>query len=361
MIKNNKLKAVLSSLVILLPAFFGIVFWNKLPNTMLTHWGADGNADGFSSKAIAVFGLPIIMLVLHWFCLIVTSFDIKQKNQSKKAIGMIFGIVPFISLFVNAQVYCIALGKKFNPLQLMPLMFAVMFIFMGNYLPKVKPNRTLGIKISFTLNNEENWNKTHRFTGKIWVIGGLILLISVFLPDKFIIPIACAVILFLVSAPVVYSYCIYRKHLKAGISYTSAPKSKKKKTVIVINAVLVSLILAGLAALMFTGNIEYSFNENIFSIDADYWSDLEIDCEKIDSAEYRENFDFGVRTNGLGSARLAMGNFYNDEFGDYTLYSYAKNHSCVVLKTDGNILVINGRNQEETKELYNTVSEKIQK
>lgn len=214
MIKSDKYKVLISSIITLLPALFGIVFWNKLPDTMATHWGADGNADGFSSKSFAVFGLPIIMLALHWICLIVTSFDKKQKNQSKKALEMIFWIVPFMSLFVNEIMYSISFGRNFNPLTFMPLMLGIMFAVMGNYFPKIKQNRTLGIRIPWTLNNEENWNKTHRFAGKIWVVGGLILAFSVFLPSKLIILIVTAAIAVLVIAPIVYSYRIYKKHLK---------------------------------------------------------------------------------------------------------------------------------------------------
>ena len=78
MLKKNKLKVVISSIIILLPILFGIIMWNDLPDIMTTHWGADGNADGFSGKVFAVFGPPIILLILHCLCLLLTSFDKKQ-------------------------------------------------------------------------------------------------------------------------------------------------------------------------------------------------------------------------------------------------------------------------------------------
>lgn len=355
MIKNNKIKAVISSILTLLPALFGIILWDKLPDTMFIHWGMDGNADGTSNKAFCVFGLPIIILILHWVCLIATSFDKNQKNQNKKALGMFFWIVPFISLFVNTFMYSVAFGKKFNPLFLMPLMLGVMFTMMGNYSPKVKQNSTLGVKVYWTLNNEENWDKTHRFAGKIWFFGGLILIVSVFLPDKFIIPIASVIIMTLVIAPIIYSYTIYKKHIKAGISYKSAPKSKGEKIVAVISLIIVTLIVIAASVLMFTGDVEYQIKDNTLKIEADYWSDLQIDCDKIENAEYRDTFDKGTRTNGLGSARLSLGNFRNDEFGDYTLYTYNQNDSCVVMRVNGKTLVVNGKTADETKELYNLI------
>ena len=171
MLKKNKIKVIISSIIILLPALFGIIMWNDLPDIITTHWGADGNADGLSGKVFAVFGTPIILLIFHFVCLLFTSLDKKQKDQNQKALGMVFWILPIISLFANGIMYRAAFGKEFDLAFFMPAMLGVMFIFIGNYLPKVKQNRTLGIKISWALNNEENWNKTHRFGGKVWVVG----------------------------------------------------------------------------------------------------------------------------------------------------------------------------------------------
>ena len=93
MLKKNKSRIIISSIIILLPMIFGLIMWDKLPDTMTTHWGADGNADGFSGKVFAVFGLPAITLILHFVCLLFTLFDKKQKEQNPKALGMIFWIL----------------------------------------------------------------------------------------------------------------------------------------------------------------------------------------------------------------------------------------------------------------------------
>ena len=114
MLKKNKLKVIVSSIVILLPMLFGLIMWDKLPDTMTTHWGADRNADGFSGKVFAVFGLPSIILVLHFVCLLFTLLDKKQKEQNLKALGMIFWILPIVSLFTNGIMYSAAFGKEFK-------------------------------------------------------------------------------------------------------------------------------------------------------------------------------------------------------------------------------------------------------
>ena len=359
MLKKNKLKVVISSIVILLPILFGIIMWNDLPDIITTHWGADGNADGFSGKVFAVFGLPFIHLILHFVCLLFTSLDKKQKEQNQKALGMIFWILPVISLFTNGIMYRAAFGKEFDLTFFMPALLGVMFIFIGNYLPKVKQNRTLGIKISWALNNEENWNKTHRFGGKVWVVGGLILLLSIFLPLTAMVWVMVCVIAAMVIIPMVYSYSIYKQHQKEGIIYDAAPRSGTEKIAVRITAIIVPIIFVGVAILMFTGSIEVKCEDTALTINATYWTDLEIDYSEIDTIEYCKDLDVGVRTSGFGSPRLSMGIFRNNEFGSYTLYSYTGAKEHIVLTSGEKTLVIGMSDTKETQAIYEAMIEKV--
>lgn len=211
MLKQNKEKVIISTLLTLLPVLIGMFLWNRLPDTMATHWGISGETDGFSSKAFAVFGMPVFLAALHLLCLVVTSLDKKQADQNKKALELIFWIVPVISIGVNSIVYSTALGKEPDIFLLLPVLMGLGFVCIGNYLPKVKQNRTLGIKISWTLGSDENWNKTHRFAGKLWVLGGMAMLLTVFLPENWIAAVLLGTVLVMAGVPVVYSYSIYKK------------------------------------------------------------------------------------------------------------------------------------------------------
>ncbi len=345
MLKNNKGKILLSSVIILLPALAGLLLWNRLP-------------DSFGQKGFTVFGLPLILLATHWGCLLVTSLDQKQRSQNPKALGMIFWIVPLISLFANGITYSTALGRKFNPLIITPLMEGLLFMFIGNYLPKTKQNRTLGIRISWTLNNEENWNRTHRFGGKVWFVCGLITLFSVFLPDGLIMPAALCAVCAAVLLPVAYSYGIYRQHRREGISYAPHSQKKSRRLTTIVSVAVIALLLLGVTILMCTGDIKYIFTEDSLEIKADYWRDLTIDYAQIEQADYRTDLSAGMRTNGVGSARLLMGTFNNEELGTYTRYSYTGSQDCIVLKIDGETLVLGAKNSAETREIYEILLEK---
>ncbi len=356
MLKKNKIKIIISSIIILLPMLYGIIMWNDLPDIMTTHFGADGGADGFAGKGFAVFSIPCILLLLYIICLSFTMLDKKQKEQNPKALGMIFWIMPIISLVANGIMYRAAFGKEIDFSLLLGLLFGAMFIVAGNYLPKIKQNGTLGIKLSWTLHNEENWNKTHRLGGKIWFGGGLVLLVCAFLPIEASLIIMPIVIAAAVIIPVIYSHSIYKQHQKAGISYDNAPVTRAEKVGTIISAILIPLILIGAAVFMFTGEINVKCDETSLKINATYYTDIAVDYSDIDSVEYRKDFDVGIRTSGFGSARLSMGIFDNEEFGSYTLYSYTGAEEFVVLTSGKKTLVIGMKNADDTEAIYNKLS-----
>jgi uncharacterized membrane protein len=93
----------------------------------------------------------------------------------------------------------------------MPLLVGLMFIIVGNLLPKCRQSYTMGIKLPWTLANEENWNKTHRLGGKTWVIGGIITMATAFIGSFWIL---LGVLIVMVAVPTIYSYCLYRKQTR---------------------------------------------------------------------------------------------------------------------------------------------------
>lgn len=360
MIKNNKITLALSSITILLPALVGIIFWDKLPDSMVVHWNAAGEFDGFGTKAFSVFGLPFIMLAFHWLCVFVTEKDPKNKNQSPKMQKLVLWICPVLTWVVSGLIYFFALGKQINPMSFTPLLLGLMFVVLGNYLPKCKQNYTMGIKIKWTLENEVNWNKTHRFSGILWFIGGLVIIASGFLPDKFMLVIMTTVLFICSVVPVFYSYCVYRKMMRGGelTDETVKPFAGYSKHVIVSAVILIISLVSALVILPVTGNVEVACGENSFEINTEYWSDISVNYADIDEISLRDDVESGRRTNGFGTPRLLLGTFENDEFGVYTRYTYAKCKTCIVIKDGENVLVINSADAESTQALYEEIVSK---
>lgn len=360
--KKYKKELILSCLATLIPVFIGLILWNKLPDTVPSHFGINGEADNFSSKAFTVFVPSLIFVLANILCFSATLFDKKNKAQNPKVIKLILAIMPTISILTNGMIYFSALNLEFNIALFVFLLLGITLILIGNYLPKTKQNFTIGIKIKWTLISEENWNKTHRFAGKLWVIVGILSIISIFLPERFI---PYVLFLFIIAAlvPMLYSYLYYKKQLKEGsvdknakIDFNNYGKKSSKAAIIIAIIIFIFIFI-----ILFTGEIKYSFSDSQLEIKATYWTDAAVSYDKIDSVEYRENFDFGLKTNGYSSPKLLMGQFKNDEFSYYTIYAYTKCKSAVVLSNGKTHLVINCDTAEKTKELYETLLSKTAK
>ena len=210
MIKKNLKTLIITSIVLLLPILAGLILWNQLPEQMPTHWNAAGEVDGWSSKPFAVFGLPLILVAAQWLCVLATTTDPKRQNHSEKIYHLVFWIMPVLSIVLHAVTYLTVLGVGVRMEMVMPIFMGLLFVIIGNYLPKCKQSYTIGIKIPWTLNNEENWNKTHRLAGWVWVIGGIAIMLTGFFGGF----VAFFVItLVMVLVPAIYSYLLHRKGL----------------------------------------------------------------------------------------------------------------------------------------------------
>ena len=208
MIKKNLKVLIITSIIILLPMVAGLVLWNRLPEQVPFHWNAAGEIDGWASKPVAVFVPSAVMLALQWLCMLVTFTDPKKQNHPEKVISLVLWLIPLITVFVSALMYATALGGSVRVEMLMPILLGVVFIAIGNYLPKCKQNYTIGIKIPWTLASEENWNKTHRLAGWLWVGGGIVVMLTGFFNLFWLMMVVTAI---MVLVPFIYSYILHRK------------------------------------------------------------------------------------------------------------------------------------------------------
>ena len=208
MIKKNLKILILTSIVIILPIIAGVVLWDKLPEQLPIHWNISGEVDRWCGKAFGVIALPLIMLAIHWFCLAVTLTDPKNRGNSEKIINIAFWVIPVISLALCAFTYSAAMGNAMNIELFTSLLLGFVFIITGNYMPKCRQSYTVGIKLPWTLHSEENWNRTHRAAGVVWVLAGVVTIIAGFFS---FIPLMIAALAAAAIFPVIYSYILYRK------------------------------------------------------------------------------------------------------------------------------------------------------
>lgn len=206
--KKNINEMILPGIVTLVPLAAGLILWNKLPAQVATHFAFDGTPDGWTSRAFTVFGIPLILLALLLVCAI--PLRSKWEAQAGKLGAMVLWIIPSVSILLTVTVYGYALGNTMNDSRVGCLFIGLLLMVIGNYMPKVRRNRYVGIRTPWTLADETNWNKTHRFTAPIWVVGGGLLAFigGVGIGSGVML---LVLLMIMVLAPFAYSFALSRK------------------------------------------------------------------------------------------------------------------------------------------------------
>lgn len=210
--KNNTKMSrttVLTTIVCLIPVILGIILYPRLPETIVTHWDANGDPNGWSSRMVGAVVFPGILVLVNLAFPLLLKTDPKYSNMNEKVKQLLHWIIPVVSVFCSGSTLAAAMGTDVKTELITPMFLGLIFTAIGNYLPKTTQSYTVGIKLPWTLNSEENWNKTHRMAGFLWVIGGIAMIIAgalrLGITGMFIITVI------MVLVPVVYSYLLYRK------------------------------------------------------------------------------------------------------------------------------------------------------
>ncbi len=212
----NNLISKLVWLIIIAPAIYLAFIWNHLPATVALHYDLQGNSDRYGSKK-ELIGLTVILITINIFVyfLLTNIHRIDPKKyvaDNKDRLRRIaFAVAIFMSALVCFIIYTSTLSKfQFNAgiiFSAVGLLFAVI----GNYLPNLKPNYFAGLRLPWTLENPDNWRKTHALAGKLWFFGGLFVAVTCFFTSPVLaIIIFSVVIVLLTIVPCVYSYQIYK-------------------------------------------------------------------------------------------------------------------------------------------------------
>ena len=332
-IADHKGQLILSSLVTLLPGLAG--------------WRLAWEAAAF--------------LLGHWLVLLVVFSDRRNRDrQSKKAIRLILWVMPFLSLLAGGVTVLLQRGIQSASAgsAVMAMGFGLLFIVVGNYMPKIRQNSFMGIRVKWTLENEANWNASHRFGGKIWVAGGFACLAGAMLPVKAMGAVFPVVLVTVTLAPIVYSY-YYSKTQPAAEKTVSAPLPlwQKRAARLIVAAVAVIAVWAFLA-----GSAKIVYEDASFTVEASGWQDLTLSYSDIAAVDYlpaEEVPEGGIRTYGLGNLRVSFGHFSNEAYGDYIRYTYDSCRDCVRLTTaGGRTVLLNGPDQAATRAIFDQLKER---
>ena len=204
-------------LIIITPAIYLAISWNKLPSRIATHYDLKGNPDKYGSKNELWLLVGLIALVSVLIYLLITNaYRIDPKKHAVENKDRLFRIAFTVTIFMAVISFMIVyssftVGLHFN-MRFIFVAMGFLWAILGNYMHNIKPNYFAGFRLPWTLENEENWRKTHLLGGKLWFFGGLLIaLVSLFTTMTVSLIVIFTVLMILVIIPVVYSYRLYKK------------------------------------------------------------------------------------------------------------------------------------------------------
>lgn len=210
--KINLKNLIITVIVCLLPIIIGVLFYNKLPESVAIHWGINNNPNGYFSKLAFVFGLPIMMAVLQIFCCISSDLSDKNPEANKKAVTIFKWIIPILTIVLYIITIMYALGSNLDIRKIVMVILGIVFIVFGNYMPKVRGSYYINMKALWIKNKDEKLaNRVIKHIAYMLIITGILCILSILFEPIISIIIVCISIIYTL---VIYSYAYIKSREK---------------------------------------------------------------------------------------------------------------------------------------------------
>jgi len=209
--KNNKIHIAILT-IILFSFAVAAFFYNRMPDRMISHWNAAGQANGYMTKCWALYLMPSISVLMYLLFLLLPKIDPMKKNFEKFRLwfdGLVLVIVTFL-FYIYLLSLVANLGYPFNMTTMVLPAIGLLFIYLGYMMEHVKKNWFVGIRTPWTLSSDVVWNKTHMLAGKLFKMAGVFILCGIFL-QRLVIWIVLFSVFWAAIYPVIYSYFEFKK------------------------------------------------------------------------------------------------------------------------------------------------------
>jgi uncharacterized membrane protein len=199
--------------IVLAPFVYLAIIWSTLPEKVPTHWNYKGEVDQWGDKYSLIALLFLLPVLTYLLLSVIPRIDPKKKMRQMggKYYQLKFILVLFMSMLAFIILYLTDNPSVSSP-NLISIPIGILFIALGNYFKVIQPNYFIGIKTPWTLENKEVWKLTHILAGKLWIIGGLIIVVgSLAIDESAFIYILLTTIAIITLVPVVYSYLKFKE------------------------------------------------------------------------------------------------------------------------------------------------------
>ena len=195
-----------------------IIFYPQLPDPMPIHWNTAAQPDNYSSRLIGAFLLPAIMLGVYLLLLFLPRIDPKRANIERFSDTYTLvriGIILFFAYIHGVVLYTVLNHQESLSTGFVASGLGVLLMVIGNYMPRMRRNWFMGIRTPWTLSSDSVWRKTHRLGGKLFMLAGLLMLLTPLFDASSTVWIMMLVVLPAALVPIAYSYLLYQREQHA--------------------------------------------------------------------------------------------------------------------------------------------------
>jgi uncharacterized membrane protein len=199
--------------IVLVPFVYLAVIWNNLPEKVPVHWNYNGQIDRWGEKYTLIIIVFLFTIFLYVLMLIIPKIDPKKRLEVMG--GKFYQLKFILLLFFSGLALIIVNISKNESLSnpgLINTLIGFLFIVLGNYFKVIQPNYFIGIRTPWTLENKEVWKSTHAFSGKLWMLGVVIIVLSgLLLSNKLLKYSLISVMVIIVIVPILFSYFKFKQ------------------------------------------------------------------------------------------------------------------------------------------------------
>jgi uncharacterized membrane protein len=213
-------------LLFIVAAMFGLSAWAwaRVPDRIPVHWNLQGEPDGYGGKLVGLIVLPLTMVGVYLLTLVAPFADPRRGNYPnfKKAYNAIRIVLMLFFATIHIAAIAAALGHRINMTAAIMPGLGVMFVILGNFMSKIRPNWFVGVRTPWTLSSRLSWDKTHRLAGWLFMLMAALFFVVAAVPTTtayiamFTIDVICLAVI------IAYSYVVYR-----GDPHREAHENKK--------------------------------------------------------------------------------------------------------------------------------------
>lgn len=199
--------------IALLSIGFSILGYLYLPDRVPVHWDFNGTIDRYGSKLESVIIFPSIIIGAYLLLILLPRIDPRKNNynQFKDSYNIIINSILTILLFIHAITLGAGFGINVRTEMIVPVLIGVLFIILGNYMPRISSNYFIGIRTPWALQDEKVWKDTQHLGAKMFVIAGILFILAAFVPGIFKVYLFSSAIFLCVIVPYIWSYFLYKK------------------------------------------------------------------------------------------------------------------------------------------------------